>query len=232
MLLRIGDDVHNLAWTMVNDGVETNTRKGHSHKKSFTPFQLICLNLPPWLRTNPGFIITLGMVPENQKNLQPYLGLLADQLDAMKDGLPVFDAHEGRDALCYSRLLAAINDLRALPQVGMWTQSPAVRWACHYCNTMGIHVALLSGTVYPGAVRLLSVVGSPRRRALTREWRNRFAGMPEALALADRPMFKRDAKFNETAGKLAEQGRKISKASLQRARHAGGYVGYGTSMSS
>ena len=192
-----------------------------------------------------GFVIVAGIIPANAKHTQPYLKLIADQFDSMIDGLPVYDAYEGRQVnhnthhmhhliciyvivcqrLCNSRLLVAINDLRAMSHVSMSTQAPAINWACRDCNVLGVKVALLDAVVYVGAIRLLAGTGSPRTRALTREWRQRFAGTPDLLAMADRPIFKRDAKFNYEAGVTADQARHISGAALDRARIAGGFLG-------
>ena len=213
---------------MVTDGFVTN--KGmHSKQPSWTPHLLMCLNFPPWIRTKPGFLIVLGMVPPQCKSLQPFLGLFADQLDAMMDGLDVYDAYEEREVKCHSRLLVAINDLRALPKVSMATQAPSKYWACHCCNVLGINVPQLETQIYPGAIRLLDVCGSTRVRVrqLTREWRHHFRQAPEILAVATSTVMMRDAKSNQRAQIVAEQAYKISKACGKRATEAGGFLGYG-----
>ena len=146
----------------------------------------------------------------------------------MIDGLSVYDAHERREVICNNRLLIAINDLRAMHHVSMATQAPALHWACRDCNVLGVYVKLLDTVVYIGAIRLLPGCGSTRVRRLQREWRARFHGTPDLLALEDRPIFKRDAKFNYDAGVVADQARVISKAAHERAVNAGGFHGLGT----
>lgn len=192
----------------------------------------MCLNFPPWIRTEPGFIVLLGMIPPGYKSLQPFMGLFADQLDAMIDGLEVYDAYEKRDVKCHSRLLIAINDLRGLPKMTMATQAPSLYWACHCCNVLGIHVKQLGTTVYPGAIRLLDQCGSTRMRVrqLATEWKRHFRSAPEFLAAATSTVFMRDAKFNERGQQLAEQAYKISDACGERATAAGGFNGYGMLM--
>jgi hypothetical protein len=37
------------------------------------------------------------MIPPDYADTQPYLKIIADQFDAMKDGLPVYDGHERKE---------------------------------------------------------------------------------------------------------------------------------------
>ena len=111
--------------------------------------------------------------------------------------------------------------------VSMATQAPAKYWACRDCNVLGVKIALLDAVVYVGALRLLAGTGSRRTRALTREWQQRFRGTPDLVEHMNRPIFKRDAKFNYDAGVVAEQARHISKAEHKRAIETGGFHGLG-----
>ena len=53
---------------------------------------LVCLNLPPWIRYLPGFVVVVGLIPAGYKNVQIYMQLIADQFDGLKDGIIVFDS--------------------------------------------------------------------------------------------------------------------------------------------
>ena len=57
--LYLGNDVHDLAWVMVTDGMDSNSAGNHSKTKSIIPILMICLNLPPWIRTLDGNDITM-----------------------------------------------------------------------------------------------------------------------------------------------------------------------------
>ena len=91
-----GRDVHNLAWTLVTDPMNTN-HGSHSKDRNYIPLLMMCLNLPPWIRGLPGFVVLAGMIPPDYSDTQPYLKIIADQFDAMKDGLPVYDGHERKE---------------------------------------------------------------------------------------------------------------------------------------
>lgn len=58
---------------------------------------LMCFNFPPWLRTQPGFMVLIGIIPGPKcANPQAYLQHVADQFDCLLDGITVYDAHEQR----------------------------------------------------------------------------------------------------------------------------------------
>ena len=55
---------------------------------------MVCLNLPPWIRCLPGFVVVVGIVPADCKNKQTFLKFIADQFDALGDGYGAYDAYE------------------------------------------------------------------------------------------------------------------------------------------
>ena len=64
---------------------------------------LMCLNLPPWIRCLPGFCVLLGVIPgPKTTNPQAYLQLVADQFDALRDGILVYDAFERKEVCEYT----------------------------------------------------------------------------------------------------------------------------------
>ena len=132
------------------------------------------------------------------------------------------------------KLLAAVNDLRAMPYVSMATQAGAKYWACRYCNCHGIHIGLLDVVVYVDAARIMHQ-WPPQRKTrrhakLLRDWKRKFRGMPEAIAQLDIPIARRTQAFRMLAGKIAEDAKTVSGAAHKRALHAGGYHGIGQSL--
>ena len=58
---------------------------------------LMCLNFPPWLRSQLGFMVLVGVIPGPKcRNPQAYLQHVADQFDFLFEGMSVYDAHEQR----------------------------------------------------------------------------------------------------------------------------------------
>ena len=115
-----------------------------------------------------------------------------------------------------------------MPYVSMATGSPAINWACRYCNLDGVWIAELDSVVYPGgAARVLAQL--PRRtatqRRLLNEWRRRFRGTPHIVAALVRPDYRRDHAFRMRAGKLSEEAKLVSEACYKRCVEAGGYHG-------
>ena len=126
----------------------------------------------------------------------------------------------------------AVNDLRGMPYISMATQAGACHWACRYCNSRGWHVALLDKVVYPGAAARVMHQWPEHKKTnvhkrLLREWKRRFASMPEVVAQLDTPDWRRDHAFRMQAGQVAEDAKKISAAAHKRAVVAGGYHGLG-----
>ena len=129
--------------------------------------------------------------------------------------------------LCNLRLLAAINDLQAMPYVSLATKQPSLHWACRSCNTLGIHIAGLGTVVYPGAIRFIDSCGADISRSLRREWCRAFRRLPAVLAMQNRPIFKRSGDFCRRAGLVAEAAFRKSVAAGKRAVYAGGFHGLG-----
>ena len=58
---------------------------------------LVCLSLPPWVRYLPGFAVLIGAIPGPKcSNYQTYVQFVADQFDALGDGITVYDANENK----------------------------------------------------------------------------------------------------------------------------------------
>ena len=61
---------------------------------------LVCLSLPPWIRYLPGFVVVVGVIPgPKPKNCQVYMQVVADQFDALHDGIYAMDAVEGKQVI-------------------------------------------------------------------------------------------------------------------------------------
>ncbi len=66
------------------------------------PFSLVifaCLNLPPWIRFLPGFVVLMAVIPgPTCRNFQTYLKFIAFQFDSVfVRGLRCFNAHEQKE---------------------------------------------------------------------------------------------------------------------------------------
>ena len=130
-----------------------------------------------------------------------------------------------------SRLLVAVNDLRAMPYVSMATQAGAKHWACRYCNCVGTYVRCLDVVVYIHAARIMHQWPASRKTqrhsSLLRHWKAKFRHFSEVIAQLDVPIARRDHAFRTQAGRVAEDAKSISAAAHKRAVKAGGYLGLG-----
>lgn len=102
---------YDLFFVLVTDPIETNTGK-HSRQYQVCPYLLICLNLPPWLRSNPAFVMLFGVAPgPKPKNHQLFLRLLARSFATLeRDGLAC--NIKGEVHLVHAALMLGVNDLR------------------------------------------------------------------------------------------------------------------------
>ena len=65
---------------------------------SCEPDLLVCLSLPPWVRYLPGFAVLLGTQPgPKNRHHQTYLKYVADQFQALGEGIYTYDAHEKKE---------------------------------------------------------------------------------------------------------------------------------------
>ena len=82
--------------------------------------------------------------------------------------------------------------------------------------------------VYAGAARWLKVVRSPRAKQLTKEWKARFHGTPQIVAILDRKLYKRDMAFVRAGQKLVMEAKRCPiKERFKEAKHACGFKGEG-----
>ena len=130
-----------------------------------------------------------------------------------------------------SRLLVAVNDLRAMPYISMATQAGAKHWACRYCNGVGTYVSCLDVVLYIGAARIMHQWPASRKTrrhaSLLRQWKTKFRQLPDVIAQLDVPIARRDHAFRMMAGRVAEDAKSVSAAAHKRAVQAGGYHGVG-----
>ena len=67
---------------------------------------LVCLNLPPWVRYLPGFAVLLGAIPGPKcGNYQTYMRYVADQFEALGDGIYAHDAYENKEVFTPSQCI-------------------------------------------------------------------------------------------------------------------------------
>lgn len=119
--------LHSLCFKWANDPCEFTV-----DGKSWTPVELVCMDLPPWLRTSVGAVLLAFLLPPGWKNLQillPYF--LARWVGPDGVGLGgrgvVVPPSSGFEYVrrVLLKILFTVNDTRAIPMVNCMLQAPA-----------------------------------------------------------------------------------------------------------
>jgi hypothetical protein len=148
------------------------------HSSSLTPVLIVCMNLPPWLRSVVGLQHLAMLIPKSVKNVQVLLKpLLADLRELETDGMLVWDAVRAAERVSHDSMVRiypgvtnTLADYRALASMYNFWQSPALVGACPHCSIRGYKCC--NRTCYASGVWVLPPTDGARN--LQRQWDSSF----------------------------------------------------------
>ena len=118
---------------------------------SMWPMMVSVLNFPISFRKSVGGILLLGIIPGNGRkepaNLDPYMGLLVDELLILSDCHVYYPAYMNAPVTIKTRLLQFVLDFPGIAKLLQYPGSGAIM-ACPWCEIMGVYCQSMHKTVY------------------------------------------------------------------------------------
>jgi hypothetical protein len=127
-----------------------------NRRRTLTPVVGQLLNLPPYLRSRAGALFLHAILPEGAKDPEPYLDPLFEELVALQEGIPMFDAIVNDWVTVTCTVLYDNNDIIGAFRVSGRRGANTIIEPCHVCDLKGRHVPELRARVYVGAHRSLT----------------------------------------------------------------------------
>jgi len=156
-------DERGISFALCTDGVNPFNHNKVSY--SMWPIMLSLLNLPRRLRNRFGSIMLAGIVPANgskePQNLNPYLGILVDELLELSN-TKMYDAYQEAPFTCKVAVLLHVLDYPGIGKVFGVTGSGAYQ-GCVWCDEAGERDENLQKMVYLQNRRFLPL-NSPLRK--------------------------------------------------------------------
>jgi hypothetical protein len=154
--------------------------------KSFAPIAGMILNLHPCVRTKPGGILLLGIIPPGVKTDARHRLVYKAILDTLKaegafSGFPIMDAYLQKKRTCAMQLAWVLEDLKGLPIPLSCKTTCSKVGADPWCDMEGYKINGTRGaTIYYCAITML-----PIRDPLRKLFKKEFAQKKQIQALAD-----------------------------------------------
>lgn len=127
---------HDIAFSFFTDGYLVFRKNRHG--PSATPLVLKNLNLPPDIRTHSNFLIPLGLIPGNPKDMASYLYPFEDELVHLAHGVQVYSAADDGMITLHAYNILNEGDIRAIEKLLNINGVNSFAGACRSCEIQGI----------------------------------------------------------------------------------------------